>query len=1203
MKNKLLLIFALLLVVCLTVGVFAACDNNSGSDDSKVDFNEGDSIVDNKDVEFTISPDGSSYTFTGKLITVNYLVKDGSKSYVVLSGEKQNELSIVGYKGEITALSVKDIEEGVKINNKPISINAVAENAFYGCTSLTQVDLTKANMSLAFTIGKNAFSRCTMLETVTLPDNVYTVGNVIGDYAFSYCSSLEDITVTDIFNDLGAYAFYGCSSLPSIELPDSIKVIKNSTFAKCSSLQTFSGASNLQSIQESAFEETALSEFNFASYNKLVYIGERAFRSTRLSSVGIPSNVTYIGSQAFFNLRNLQKVELPYLGNTIAAVSWQFLREFGVASEKYMQDRSVEVSIAVASQIPENAFAGCTDVRAITISDFAKEEKYSIYGEDGVSFNTIDLVASTDVGAQAFAHCERLTKVALPEGVTSMGNSAFAYCVSLKTASLGKYVEVLGDYAYYNCTNLQSVTLNENLEKIGNYAFKNTALTSVELSNNVESLGAEAFAYTKITSIALNDGLEEIGAHAFFGCYSLETFTIPAATTKIGNAILGDCVSLTTLTVNDYNYVDYGSDNDDSIGSSAPTFKFKPLSTLFSTTTERIGSQLLYPTKYGESSSFYVYLPTSLTSVVLNNVDQVAQNAFRGWTRLKDVTLSFVENPISIGINTYPQSICDYAFYNCLCLETLTLANGNKVEQIGSYAFGNCESFDADELAKFNGLKEILYRAFASSGIENAVTLPGTLKALGNEIFFNCRRITSLTFEDYDNTWNNNYSHDFSSYGGIVAALFGATPAATSNTTEQYYRSVQTISSGTTYLVPNVLTSVSLLESTVLAQDALCNMTGLKTVKITGTDTKRNVFVDETSLRGLTALTTLDFDIPSVYITDSDSCGILNGANKLSLIRVFLPTSSSVGSCYLANLFTTSAASSNDALPNTLKTVNLIASASDDSYIPSRMLYNAKSVSAITFTNENNIKSIGEGAFTNTSIRRTVDTLEVVVTTPAADGESKPTVTRTTYTTYSYNNWILAASGTNNTYFIPQATVGVAKGALNTCYTLYTNHTALDEVKSLIFDEAEIIAIEEGWTVSSKEETYSAFTVTTQNDSRYPFAVETVDGVIVSITSKNKTHSSTATYRITAVGYGSISFDYRASSEPSYDKLTVKYFNADGTEVDSFSVSGTTSGSKTYNLSDGEYLTFTYSKDGSSSSNDDCFYITNITLTDRSSAE
>ena len=93
--------------------------------------------------------------------------------------------------------------------------------------------------------------------------------------------------------------------------------------------------------------------------------------------------------------------------------------------------------------------------------------------------------------------------------------------------------------------------------------------------------------------------------------------------------------------------------------------------------------------------------------------------------------------------------------------------------------------------------------------------------------------------------------------------------------------------------------------------------------------------------------------------------------------------------------------------------------------------------------------------------------------------------------------------------------------------------------------------------------------------------------------STNKSHSSSSTYRITAPAAVRVSFRYKVSSESNYDRLNI---SKNGSTL--VTVSGSTSYvSYSVNLNAGDYLTFSYSKDGSVSSGSDCAYIADLTYT------
>ena len=63
----------------------------------------------------------------------------------------------------------------------------------------------------------------------------------------------------------------------------------------------------------------------------------------------------------------------------------------------------------------------------------------------------------TEIGIFAFALCDSLTEVTIPEGVTSIGNAAFSGCSSLTEVTIPKSVTSIGDSAFYNCDALKTV--------------------------------------------------------------------------------------------------------------------------------------------------------------------------------------------------------------------------------------------------------------------------------------------------------------------------------------------------------------------------------------------------------------------------------------------------------------------------------------------------------------------------------------------------------------------------------------------------------------------------------------------------------------------------------------------------------------------------------------------------------------------------
>lgn len=58
----------------------------------------------------------------------------------------------------------------------------------------------------------------------------------------------------------------------------------------------------------------------------------------------------------------------------------------------------------------------------------------------------------TEIGSEAFHHCEELDTVTIPEGVTSVADGTFSYCYSLHTVTLPDSVTAIEERAFTGTT-------------------------------------------------------------------------------------------------------------------------------------------------------------------------------------------------------------------------------------------------------------------------------------------------------------------------------------------------------------------------------------------------------------------------------------------------------------------------------------------------------------------------------------------------------------------------------------------------------------------------------------------------------------------------------------------------------------------------------------------------------------------------------
>lgn len=100
---------------------------------------------------------------------------------------------------------------------------------------------------------------------------------------------------------------------------------------------------------------------------------------------------------------------------------------------------------------------------------------------------------------------------------------------------------------------IRKVIIDEGVTSIGKRAFKNCSnLTIISYPNSLKSLGDECFAGCyNLYVIVLHDGLEHIGQKAFSGCWNIETVVVPNTVRYVGSHSFQDCTNLSTLIVPD----------------------------------------------------------------------------------------------------------------------------------------------------------------------------------------------------------------------------------------------------------------------------------------------------------------------------------------------------------------------------------------------------------------------------------------------------------------------------------------------------------------------------------------------------------------------------------------------------------------------------------------------------------------------------
>ena len=523
-----------------------------------------------------------------------------------------------------------------------------------------------------------------------------------------------------------------------------------------------------------------------------------------LKEITIPPTVTDIRSYAFYNCKNLEKVNFS---EGLEGISWgafkgcEKITSFDfpstlsyVYSHNFDGTSVTEVTFKKNTyydwfQVSDHIFSGSKVVKCTVQGDgvwvctnaFSNSVVKEVIFEGTISRwddNVLDAKNNT---------VEKIVfKAGMPEGVYEylvndngyfphtasdgtfyfdkepgnyniFSNKGFTYAVNENNqATVFKYFGAEKDVTVPNAINGYTVV------KIGDYSFANKGITSVTLPDSVEKIGAYAFySCESLEVVNVPSKLKEINGYAFCGCKNLKAFELPEDLNYLGTYAFSRCEKIESVKIpdsitkiNNGVFMDCTGLKEIEMSSNIRTIGISGFEN--TTSLEEIDlpdSLIIIDDRAFHSSGIKsVVFPSSLEylmedvfdgSGIVNAVID-GKNIEIFWAFDDCLQLETVE--FKNGV----KAIMNGAFYNCPSLKTVIIPE--KLESIELYAFNKCENLETVYYNAINcevdtNLTNPNYSVFEKCNPEKII-IGDKVEYLGTALFMNCDTVESIKIPD-----------------------------------------------------------------------------------------------------------------------------------------------------------------------------------------------------------------------------------------------------------------------------------------------------------------------------------------------------------------------------------------------------------------------------------------------------------------------
>ena len=674
----------------------------------------------------------------------------------------------------------------------PDKMETVNDYAFYACTSLKSVEISKGITG----IGNYGFFKCKNLKRVSIPDGVTAIGNG----AFAHCKKITEITIPKTVKSIGAYSFSDCPAVTDIVLPEGVEILGDEAFGNCGELRVslpgtlkrpkkddfgrlwkkapFAGSTCSIRVEKWSALLTKMTEgckieeiitkdyalipaeillpvaakmMNKTSWDPVSDIGKallnglsKCAEKQRSTVMTDPNWLQLLCDNKLIKAKDLDAYfdEAEKQENTeIKATLLNYQNEFGgkevekarAKKEKRKETYTEALVERTTARDPANGIAGMTFVITGKLNSWPKvwssrEEVETYLARYGAKLDA-SLTLETDY---------------LVTNDTDSGSVK-----SEKARRLG--VEVINEETFNQMigrrfVDEEVVCIPAWVKTIESAAFsfpdwgswKNNGykkLKNVIISEGVSSIGDKAFAGAEnLESIILPAGIQHIGDWAFAGCSKLAGITLPDKLISIGARAFDGCEKLIRITVPEGVTVI-------GIGAFGNCANLEEIDIPGSV--EKI--ELM---AFDNCPKLTIHAPTGsyaagfarrngLSLSVIGKESASAAGGTDDFVIENGVLTQYLGDGGDVVIPDGVSSIAPMTFYDCLSLASVTIPEG-----VTSVSFSGCSNLKKITLP--NSITSFRDGAFFNCSSLAEITIPEGVTQIGKEAFYNCSSLKKL---------------------------------------------------------------------------------------------------------------------------------------------------------------------------------------------------------------------------------------------------------------------------------------------------------------------------------------------------------------------------------------------------------------------------------------------------------------------------